>query len=61
MLNGIIQLNYFIIRRSAHIEWNYPAELFAFSARLGEQIPSKVKYQSNYLYLHIYLTIYVSI
>ncbi|XP_023349039.1 39S ribosomal protein L44, mitochondrial [Eurytemora carolleeae] len=42
MLYGIIQLNYFIIRRSNHVEWNYSAELFAFSARLGEQIPSKL-------------------
>lgn len=24
--------------RSSHIEWNYPAELFAFSARLGESV-----------------------
>ena len=58
MLNGIIQLNYFIIRRSAHVEWNYLAELFAFSARLGEQIPAKVNINQV---ISIYLSIYLSL
>jgi large subunit ribosomal protein L44 len=29
-------------RRSSHLEWNYPAELYAFSARLGENIPTQL-------------------
>jgi len=31
-----------IDRRSSFLEWNFPAELFAFSARLGENIPQQL-------------------